>query len=82
MIKSKGFDGLYKLIDTQTGLDVTINDVYLMDEGIEYRVMDHSAAPHKPGSTGRIYVQPVDRCNGSERSFFPSVMGLEWVHHE
>ena len=36
------------------------------------------SAPHKPGSTGFVYVIYLDD-PGSERSFYPKVFNMEWV---
>lgn len=32
--------------------------------------------PHKPSSTGRVYVEFED---GTKGEYFPSVIGLKWV---
>lgn len=37
------------------------------------------AAPHKPSSTGRIWVQGID---GHSREYFPSVFNCKWIEDE
>ena len=34
--------------------------------------------PHKPGSTGRVYVSE----DGSSREYFPSVIGAKWIRDD
>jgi hypothetical protein len=34
--------------------------------------------PHKPSSTGRVYVKPADN-SGCGQEFFPSVIGAKWI---
>ena len=77
---SQGYDGEYKLVDAETGVTlmrgVTVtsgnNDLYRLDGG---------KAPHKPGSTGRVYVTLMDygASPGSQREYYPSVVGAKWV---
>ena len=33
--------------------------------------------PHKPSSTGRVYITPL--VGGTWREFFPSVIGAKWI---
>jgi len=37
--------------------------------------------PHKPASTGRVWVKDADSFPNA-REFFPSVFGLKWVKQE
>lgn len=48
----------------------------------ELAILAGGAPPHKPASTGRVYVvEGTDLANGSHysREYFPSVFGLEWI---
>lgn len=39
-------------------------------------VLSGASAPHKPSSTGRVYVE--EEAGGMSREFFPSVFNLAW----
>ena len=67
-----------RLVYQKTHEPVKIGDeVELQGEG-RYRVRA-IIKPHKPASTGRVYV--VDE-NESGCEFFPSVIGAEWIERE
>jgi hypothetical protein len=39
--------------------------------------------PHKPSSTGRVFVEPVGNEGiGCGMSYFPSVIGAKWINRE
>jgi hypothetical protein len=76
-ITSKNHDGIVcTLVNVKTGQPVKVgDDANLRDEpGF---VISGGRAPHKPGSTGRVWVQ--DKRNGSEREFFPGVVDAQWM---
>lgn len=64
----------YRLIDTKTNLPVEIGAT-LTDFRGETAVLRGATPPHKPSSTGRVYVQEGD-CSAE---YFPSVYKLQWV---
>lgn len=68
-----------QLVDMETKAPANIGDRVrtFRDESGTLMRMER---PHKPGSTGRVYV----RMDGdtSEREFFPSVVNLEWIERE
>ncbi len=76
-----------KLIYTTTKLEVKVGDVIVKDRmssdpmagKVTLEVTD-IVKPHKPGSTGKVYV----RENGqlSPWAYFPSVIGAEWIERE
>jgi hypothetical protein len=68
-----------KLIYTKTGQPVNAGDVVTTRDGSEYR-LDFYREPHKPSSTGRVYITPL--AGGCQREFFPSVIGAEWIERE
>jgi hypothetical protein len=37
--------------------------------------------PHKPSSTGRVYVKPTES-DGCGQEFFPSVINAKWIDRE
>jgi hypothetical protein len=71
-----------KLIYTATGKEVQKRDVVNLNEGgVEVaHVVTDIRKPHKPGSTGRVYIQAADEQYSHE--FFPSVIGAEWTERE
>ena len=76
MINSQGYDGMYGLINPQNGTHVTLGEQFLKD-GLTFKI-EGGRAPHKQGSTGRIWVREVggDR---SQQEVFPHVYDLRWV---
>jgi hypothetical protein len=45
----------------------------------EKYVVSGGAAPHKPRSSGRVYVRPFGSDSPEEIEFFPAVVDLVWV---
>lgn len=71
-ITSTGHDGRkWLLIDEVTRRSVKEGEV-LKDFRGDADTIVGGAAPHKPSSTGRVYVE-------SGASFYPSVFGLVWT---
>jgi hypothetical protein len=73
-IISKGWDGLYALVDVK-GRPVSEG------QKVKDYVIVGGRAPHKPDSSGRIWVpaeDPMDR--DDVREFFPTNVGLKWIH--
>ena len=52
-----------------------LGDTLTSSSGESY-VLSGASSPHKPSSTGRVYVRRED--DGMGREFFPSVFGLAW----
>ena len=65
-----------KLLNQQ-GQPLKAGDIVQTFRGEAYR-FDFGREPHKAGSTGRVYVTPLE--GGSQREFFPSVIGAAWVN--
>jgi hypothetical protein len=65
-----------KLIYTNTGAPAKLGDTVETFRG-ERAILLGIQEPHKPASTGRVYIQ-LDGSRAS-REFFPSVIGAEWV---
>lgn len=61
------------------GNEVETGDmVFTNAEGIAYKVADGvGAPPHKPSSTGRIWVIEAGRTSSTE--YFPGVFNCKWV---
>ena len=71
-IKGIGYDGKrWLLIDAVTQKSVKRGQVLTDFRGDKQMVRD-GTAPHKAGSTGRIYMT-------SGRAFYPVVYGCQWV---
>lgn len=68
-----------RLIYTETGTEVKVGDLVETSKGVRVTVAIVEK-PHKPSSTGRVHVQAVNATFG--QSFFPSVIGAEWVERE
>lgn len=64
----------FKLINEKTGEEILMNTEVADFRGDPLTVVGF-AAPHKPSSTGRVYVTK----NGMSREFFPSVIGAKIV---
>jgi hypothetical protein len=62
------------ILKDQEGNDVTIGDDFKTFRG-EPCTLKGGSPPHKPGSTGRVYVQIGE----GGREFFPGVINLRWV---
>lgn len=67
---------MWKLIDEKTGKDVTVGDEVKTFRG-ETCVVADLCPPHKPASTGRVYVDFPGVT--AQQGFFPSVIGAKFV---
>lgn len=65
-----------KLVYTDTGAPVRVGDQVQTFRG-ERATLLMITEPHKPASTGRVYIQFAD--GGASREFFPSVIGADWI---
>jgi hypothetical protein len=65
-----------KLIKETTGQELKIGDTVKTFDG-EEAVLKGFREPHKPSSTGRVYVRLSERSFDEE--FFPSVIGAKFV---
>jgi hypothetical protein len=69
-----------KLINEETGAEIQVGDKVTSSGGDEY-ILQSFKEPHKPSSTGRVYVKPASG-EGMSREFFPSVIGAKIVEHQ
>ena len=67
--------GIFTLIDTALDRPAHRGQSLVSMRG-EYATLEYADAPHKPSSTGRVYVRDA---GGRVAGYFPSVFGLEWV---
>jgi hypothetical protein len=68
-----------RLIYEKTGQDVRAGDLVTTRDGEEFR-LDFYREPHKPSSTGRVYITPT--AGGGQLELFPSVIGAKWIERE
>ena len=69
-VKKKGWS-LYN----KNGLEVYVKE--LINNDGEYWVVEGGTPPHKPSSSGRVWVRLLDNPEWN-REFFPHVFGMEW----
>lgn len=60
--------------------EVKLGDEVTLKDG-EIVTIQTIERPHKPSSTGRVYVKGR-RKNDFARGYFPSVIGAEWIERE
>jgi hypothetical protein len=71
-----------KLVYTATAAEVKQGDAVTLREGVAH-VITSIEKPKHGGSTGRVYVRPVGVTKvGSERGYYPSVVGAHWIERE
>jgi hypothetical protein len=82
MIIEKGWDGRYILVHEATNIPVK------MDEEVAYHnvkmTCEGGLAPHKPGSTGRIWMRPMpieDGVKTHQNEWYPSVCDMRWLSY-
>lgn len=76
MLAEKGWDGRYVLVKNDVGAAPVTEGAKLVTLKGDHYTLSGGEAPHKAGSTGKIYV--LKEGATSESSFFPSVCGLRW----
>lgn len=66
-----------KLINTKTKQELKTGEIVRTNKGAVY-VLTGGAPPHKPSSTGKVWLRTIDG-KGMDQEFFPSVINAEWV---
>jgi len=81
VIRSKNYDGEpMTLVLEGEGQPVEQGMILTSFRGERFRVTD-GRAPHKPGSTGRVYCVAVDdQADGPSSEFYPGVIKAMWMH--
>jgi hypothetical protein len=69
-----------KLIHQATGVEVKVGDTLTYRDGAT-TVLRYIQKPHKPASTGRVYVSQSSAIDAGQ-GYFPSVFDLVWVERE
>ncbi len=71
-----------RLVSRETGEEVAIGSTVTSFRDEKF-VLNGFRKPHKPSSTGRVFVKRVDADeNDFEESFFPGVFDLEIVDYD
>ena len=70
----------WKLIHSETGEDVFEKEL-VRGRDNEAWVVEGGTPPHKPSSTGRVWVRDLDIPEWN-REFFPQVFDMKWVETE
>lgn len=70
----------WKLVWQASNGDAEKGEVLTCFRG-EYYVLMGGTPPHKPSSTGRVWVRLLDNPEWN-REFFPSVFDLKWIEQE
>lgn len=70
-LRKQGYDGIWFELRNEAGEPVSIGSSVRAHRRDEYEKVVGGMAPHKPESTGRVYV--------SHGQYFPGVYDLEWV---
>jgi hypothetical protein len=65
----------YKLVHESTGKDVYLSELVVDFRG-DKSIVKGGSAPHKPSSTGRVWVSDIT--NRYHSDYFPSIFGLKW----
>jgi len=68
------------LMHVTLGVPVEAGDVVVCRDDETWVVADPiGREPHKPGSTGRVYVEEPHKNDTWTREFFPSVFDMQWT---
>ena len=67
-----------QLINTTTRQPINTGAIVQDFHGTRW-VLEGGRPPHKPSSTGFVWVRSVDG-RGLSREFYPSVIGAQWVN--
>lgn len=67
----------WKLVHSGTG-EAVVEKELVHDRDNEVWVVEGGTPPHKPSSTGRVWVRLLDNAKWN-REFFPTVFNMKWV---
>ena len=69
-----------RLVYESSGKEVKVGDVVHLDSGA-YTVYSFSE-PHKPASSGKVFIRPISNENGFSAEYYVSVIGAVWIERE
>lgn len=76
MIVKTNYANIQVMLVDEANRPVELGEKFTLRDGTEYELVD-ARAPHKLGSTGRVYV--AENSDRYTREYFPSVIGCRWV---
>lgn len=69
-----------RLVYEASGKEVVVGDtVHLKDSA--YTVYSFSE-PHKPASSGKVFIRPISNENGFSAEYYVGVIGAKWIERE
>jgi hypothetical protein len=69
-----------RLVYEASGKEVVVGDTVHLD-GNAYTVYSFSK-PHKPASSGKVFIRPISNENGFSAEYFVGVIGAKWIERE
>jgi hypothetical protein len=69
-----------RLVYEASGKEVQVGDTVHLD-GNAYTVW-HFAKPHKPASSGKVFIRPISNENGFSSEYYVGVIGAKWIERE
>ena len=69
-----------RLVYESSGKEVKVGDVVHLDSGA-YTVYSFSE-PHKPASSGKVFIRPISNENGFSSEYYVGVIGAKWIERE
>ena len=69
-----------KLVYEASGKEVQVGDTVHLD-GNAYTVW-HFDKPHKPASSGKVFIRPISNENGFSAEYYVGVIGAKWIERE
>lgn len=80
-VVSEGNWTLWLVNETDGSLirEAIVGETYTTKDGAKMLLVS-GTPPHKPGSTGRVYVKEINSpFRFNDREFFPNVISMKWV---
>ena len=69
-----------RLVYEASGKEVKMGDVVHLKDGA-YTVA-HFDEPHKPASSGKVFIRPISNERGFSSEYYVSVIGAKWIERE
>jgi hypothetical protein len=69
-----------RLVYEASGKEVVVGDTVHLD-GNAYTVW-YFDKPHKPASSGKVFIRPISNENGFSAEYYVSVIGAKWIERE
>jgi hypothetical protein len=69
-----------RLVYEKNGKEVKVGDTVHLDSGA-YTVW-YFDKPHKPASSGKVFIRPISNENGFSHEYYVGVIGAVWIERE